>query len=153
MLKQPAENRNVRLGGGYFEDFGDNILARNQNQLNPPQPNENDRNEERNDNPTDELPEENENNNPNVEIMDTNSNISSTYDREPPTMKEPGSYPAIPVPEYREGPIEEIAVHYVRINKIVEKKQPRNKIQEDNVRTAELDFMLDLETLIKEIEI
>ena len=65
-------------------------------------------------------------------------------------MKEPGSYPAIPAHEYRDGHIEEIAVHYARINKIVDSKQPRNRTQEDNVRTAELDFMLDLETLIKE---
>ena len=55
-------------------------------------------------------------------------------------MKEPGSYPAIPVHEYREGPIEEIAVHYIRINKIVENKQPRKRVQEDNVRTAEFNF-------------
>ena len=63
--------------------------------------------------------------------------------------EEPGSYPAIPVQEYRDGPIEEIAVHYVRIIKIIETKAPRNRRQEDN-RSAELDFMLDLETLIKE---
>ena len=63
---------------------------------------------------------------------------------------EPGAYPAIPVQEYRDGPIEEIAVHYVRINRVVETKAKRIKQQEDNVRSAELDFMLDLETLIKE---
>ena len=62
---------------------------------------------------------------------------------------EPGAYPAIPVQEYRDGPIEEIAVHYVRINRIVEEKA-KHKKQEDNVRSAKLDFMLDLETLIKE---
>ena len=61
----------------------------------------------------------------------------------------PGVYPAIPVQEYCDGPIGEIAVHYVRINYIVEEKAKRNKQQEDNVRSAELDFMLDLETLIK----
>ena len=63
---------------------------------------------------------------------------------------EPGAYPAIPLQEYRDSPIEEIAVHHVRINRIVETKAKRKKQQEDNVRSAELDFMLDLETLIKE---
>ena len=63
---------------------------------------------------------------------------------------EPGAYTAIPVQEYRDGPIEEIAVHYVRINRIVEEKAKRNKQQEDNVKSAELDFMLDLEMLVKE---
>ena len=64
---------------------------------------------------------------------------------------EPGAYPAIPVQEYRDGLIEEIAVHYVRINRIVEQRAKRNRQQEDNIRSAELDFMLDLETVIKEI--
>ena len=41
-------------------------------------------------------------------------------------------------------------MHYVRINRIVEKEATRNKQQQDNVRAAELYFMLDLETLIKE---
>ena len=59
---------------------------------------------------------------------------------------EHGGYPAVSVQEYRDGPIEEIAVHCVTI---VEEKAERNKQQEDNVRSAELDFMLDLETLIK----
>ena len=54
------------------------------------------------------------------------------------------------VQEYRNGQIEEIAVHYVGINCIVEEKAKRNKQQEDNVRSAELDCMLNLETLIKE---
>ena len=67
-------------------------------------------------------------------------------------MRKPGSYPAIPVHEYRDGPIEEI-VHYVRINKIAGNKQPRNRTQEDSNRTAELKFMLDLETLIKETSV
>ena len=64
---------------------------------------------------------------------------------------EPGAYPAKPVQEYRDGPIKEIAVHYVHyINRIVEQKAKRNKLQKDNIRSAESDFMLDLETLIKE---
>ena len=62
---------------------------------------------------------------------------------------EPGAFLAIPVQEYCDGPIEEIAVHYVRINRLVEEKARRNNQQKDNVRSAELDFMLDLETLIK----
>ena len=62
---------------------------------------------------------------------------------------EPGAYPAIPV-QYRDGPIEEIAVHYVRINRTVEEKAKRNKQQEDNVKSVALDFKLELETLIKE---
>ena len=63
---------------------------------------------------------------------------------------EPGAYHEIPVQVSRDGPIEEIAVHYLRINRIVEEKAKRNKQQEDNVRSSELDFMLILETLIKE---
>ena len=80
---------------------------------------------------------------------DTESTISSTPE-EPIVTEEPGNYPAIPVQEYRDGPIEEIAVHYVRINKVIETKAQRNRLQEDNIRSAELDFMLDLERLIKE---
>ena len=64
--------------------------------------------------------------------------------------EEPGSYPAIPVQDNRGGPIEETAVHYVRINKIIETKDPRNRQQEGNTRSGELDFMLNLETLIEE---
>ena len=66
------------------------------------------------------------------------------------TTHEPGAYPAIPVQEYRDGPIDDIAVHYVQINRVVEQEAARNKQQEDNIRAAELDVMLDLETLIKE---
>ena len=75
---------------------------------------------------------------------------TSTNSENAVATHEPGAYPAIPVQEYRDGPIEEIAVHYVRINRIVEQKAKRNKQQEDNIGSAELDFMLDLETLIKE---
>ena len=74
---------------------------------------------------------------------DTESKISSSPEG-------PGTYPAILVQKYRDGPIEEIVVHYVRINLIIETKAPRNRQQEDNIRSAELDFMLDLETLINE---
>ena len=85
--------------------------------------------------------------------METNRETESTASsipEEPVTTQEPGAYPAIPVQEFRDGPIEEIAVRYVRINRVIENKVIRNKKQEDNVRAAELDFMLDLETLIKE---
>ena len=80
---------------------------------------------------------------------ETESTASSTPE-EPVTTQDPGAYPAIPVQEFRDGPIEEIAVRYVRINRVIENKAIRNKKQEDNIRAAELDFMLDLETLIKE---
>ena len=63
---------------------------------------------------------------------------------------EPEVYPAIPVQDYRDGPIEDIAVHYVRTNQVVERKATKNKQQENNVRAAELDIMLNLETLIKD---
>ena len=75
---------------------------------------------------------------------------TSNNSEEAVATHEPGAYPATPVQEYCDGPIEEIAVHYVRINRVVETKAKRNKQQEDNVRSAEFDFMLDLETLIKE---
>ena len=57
--------------------------------------------------------------------------------------------PQYPVKEYRDGLIDEIAVHYVKLSRVVEEKAKRNKHQEDNVRSAELDFLLDLETLIE----
>ena len=85
--------------------------------------------------------------------METNRETESTASSTPEkhvTTREPGAYPAIPVQEFRDGPIEEIAVRYIRINRVIEKKAVRNKKQEDNVRAAELDFMLDLETLTKE---
>ena len=37
-----------------------------------------------------------------------------------------------------------------RINRVVEEKAKQNKQQADNIKSAELDFMLDSETLIKE---
>ena len=79
----------------------------------------------------------------------TESTVSSTPE-EPVTTQEPGSYPAIPVQQNRDGPIEGIAVRYVRINEVIETKAIRNRQQGDNIRSAELDSMLDLETLIKE---
>ena len=126
-LRRKEKNRVTHIGGGYFKDFGDEI----------PQ-----------------TPGTSTENNPEaISIQksqpDTVFTISSTPE-EPIVTAEPGTYPAIPGQEYRDGPIEEIAVHYVRINKVIETKAPRNRLQEDNIRSAEFDFMLDLETLIKE---
>ena len=94
----------------------------------------------------DEVPQRPETTNDN---RDTESTTSS-HTEEAVTIHEPGAYPAIPVQDYRDGPIEDIAVHYVRINRVVEQKATRSKQQEDNIRAAELDLMLDLETFIKE---
>ena len=79
---------------------------------------------------------------------DAESTVSSAPE-EPVIKQEPGAYPAITVQEFRDGPIEEIAVHCVRINWVVENRATRYTKQEDNVRAAKLDIMLDLETLIK----
>ena len=126
-LRRKEENRVSHIGGGYFKNFGDEI----------PQA-------------TGTSSESNtETINTQKHIPHTESTVSSTP-VEPVITEEPGSYPAILVEDYREGPIEEIAVQYVRINKVIETKAPRNRQQEDNIRAADLDFMLDLETLIKE---
>ena len=127
LLTKKRKNRVTLIGGGYFKDFG-------------------------NENP--QTPGTSTENNPEAisiqkSAPDTESTISSTPE-EPIVTEEPGTYPAIPVQEYRDGPIEVIAVHYVRINKVIETKAPRNRLQEDYIRSAELDFMLDLVTLIKE---
>ena len=66
------------------------------------------------------------------------------------TTQEPGAYPAVPVQRYRDGAIDETAVHYLRINREIEKKVIRNRQQDDNNQSAKLDFMVDLEILIKE---
>ena len=122
-IQLKRKERESHIGGGYFQDFGDEIPQR--------QPQEQ---------------QQSTNNETNRDTESTTSNNSE----DAVATHEPGAYPAIPVQEYRDGPIEEIAVHYVRINRIVEQKAKRNKQQEDNIRSAELDFMLDLETLIKE---
>ena len=126
-LRRKEENSVTHIGGGYFEIFGDE---------------------------TPQTPGTSAENNPEtISIQkaapDTESTVSSSPE-EPVITETPGSYSAIPVLVYRDGPIEEIAVHYVRINNIIETKAARNCQQEDNIRSAELDFMLDLETLIKE---
>ena len=126
-LRRKEENRVTHIGGDYFENFGDEIpqASGTSSEIN-----------------TETVKTQ-------KHTPDTESTVSSTPE-EPVITEEPGSYPAIPVQEYREGPIEEIAVHYVRINKVIETEAPRHRQQEDDIRAAELDFMLDLETLIKE---
>ena len=126
-LRRKEENRVTHIGGGYFKNFGDEIPQAsgtsskiNMETINTLKP-----------------------------APDTESTVSSSPE-EPVITEEPGSYPAIPFQDYREVPIEEIVVHYVRINKVIETKAPRNRQQEGNIRAAELDFMFDLEKLIKE---
>ena len=75
---------------------------------------------------------------------DTETTTSSNQN-EAVFTHEPGVYQ-----DYRDGLIEDIAVHYVRINRVAEQKVTRNKQHDDNVRAAELDFMRDLDTLITE---
>ena len=124
------KSRESHIGGGSFQNFGDEIPQR--------QTTEQQQQTKRN-----EPPRKNEIN------RDTECTTSNNSE-EAVTTHELGTYPAITVQEYRDGLIEEIAVHYVRINRVVEEKAKRNKQQEDNVRSADLDFMLDLETIIKE---
>ena len=80
---------------------------------------------------------------------DTELTVSSSPE-EPVTIQEPGVYPAISEHEFRDRPIEVIAVNYLRINHIIEIKAVQNRQQDDNVQSAELHFMLEHETLIKE---
>ena len=86
-LRSKEECRDTHLGGGCFKDFRDEI-------------------------PTATGPST-ETNPDTISIQkvihDTESTVSSTPE-EPTTTQEPGTYPAIPVQEYRDGPIEEIAV-------------------------------------------
>ena len=127
-LQLKRKERDTHIGGGYFQNFGDETPQKRPQEQ--------------------QQPEEN-NNNPQENNKDTESTTSNNSEDAVATH-EPGAYPAIPVQEYRDGPIKEIAVHYVRINRIVEQKAKRNRQQEDNIRSAELDFMLDLETLLKD---
>ena len=124
-LQLKKKQRESHIGGGYFRDFGV------------------------------EIPQRTTQDQTNREETATKMNIqgrqttTSNNSEEAVATHEPGAYPALPVQEYRDGPTEEIAVHYVRINRRVEEKSKRNKQEENNVRSAELDIMLDLETLIK----
>ena len=56
---------------------------------------------------------------------------------EPGTTQEPGAYPAIRIQEYRDGPTAEIAFYNERMNRIVENKATRNRLQEENVRYSQ----------------
>ena len=94
--------KEFHISGGYFQNFGDEIPQR--------QTTEQQQQTERN-----EPPRENE------IIKDTES-ITSNNSEEAIATHEPGTYPAIPLQEYRDGPIEEIAVENVRINRVVEEK-------------------------------
>ena len=120
------KKRESHIDGGSFRDFGNETPQRTtQDQTNDE--------ETRHENET---------------YRDAESTTSNNSE-EAVSTHEPRAYPAVHVQKYRDGPIEEIAVHYVRINHIEEEKAKRNKQQEENVRSAELDFMLDQETLIK----
>ena len=103
-LRRKEENRVTHIGGGYFKNFGVEIpqASGTSSEVNT------------------------ETINTQKPTPDTESTVSSTPE-EPVITEEPGSYPAIPVQDYRQGPIEEIAVHYVRINKVIEIKAPKNR--------------------------
>ena len=103
-LQLKRKERDTHIGRGYFQVFGDEIPQRRPREQ--------------------QQPEEN-NNNPQENNKDTESTTSKNSEDAVATH-EPGAYPAIPVQEYRDGLIEEIAVHYVRINRIVEQKAKRN---------------------------
>ena len=89
-LKRKEEHRITHIGGRYFKYFGD------------------------------QLPREQQEPGTSAETpIETNRETESTTSSTPEesvTTQEPGAYPAIPVQEFRDGPIEEIAVRYVRIN-------------------------------------
>ena len=92
-LKRKEEHRITHIGGGYFKNFGDQSTQEHQEH-----------------GTSTETPMETN--------RETESTVSSTPE-EPVTTQEPGAYPAIPVQEFRDGPIEEIAVRYVRINRVI----------------------------------
>ena len=50
------------------------------------------------------------------------SPLSQTTQREAVATHESEAYPTIPVQDYQDGPIEELADHYVRINRVVAEK-------------------------------
>ena len=97
------EHRVTHIGGGYFRNFGDQIPQGPQESQEPATSTET----------------------PMETSKDAESTTSSAPE-EPVITPEPGAYPAIPVQEFRDGPIEEIAVHFVRINRVVENKATRN---------------------------
>ena len=107
------KRKDTRISGGYFQDFEDEIP-----QLQPQEQQQQ------------QQPEKPHENNKDPESTTTNNSEDAV------ATHEPAAYPAIPVQEYRDRPIEEIAVHYVRINRIVERKAKPNRQQEDNIRSA-----------------
>ena len=123
-LQLKKKEQEGHIGGGYLRNFGDEI---------PPRPQNQEQAEGRN-----------------KEANSDAESTATTNSDEAVATHEPGAYPAIPVQDFRDGPIEEIAVHYVRVSRVLEQKAARNNQQEDNVRAAELDFMLNLEILFKE---
>ena len=74
---------------------------------------------------------------------------ASSNPEESITYHELGACQAIPVEDFCDGPMEAIALHFARIDR-VEDNALKNKKQEDNVRSTEVDFMLNLEILMKE---
>ena len=103
LISNLRRKKESHIGGGSFRDFGDEIPQSNtQDQTN--------REETRHENET------------NRDAESTTSNNS----HEAAATQASVAYPAIPVQQYRDGPIEEIAVHYVRLNRIVEEKGKRN---------------------------
>ena len=123
-LQLKRKERHSHIGSGYFRDFGDEISQRTaQDKTNR---NETLREKETN--------------------RDAESNTSNNS-KEAVATHEPGVCRAIPVKEYRDGPIEERAVHYVR-------KKPRRRREGKTKQTArasaEVDFLLDLETVTNE---
>ena len=125
-LRRKEECSDTHLGGGYLEGFGDDIPPRTTNNATTKPASVTIK-----------------------PIADTESTVSSSPE-EPVTTQEPGAFPAVPVQKYRDLLLEEIAVHNVRINRIINNRAVRNRQQEENVRSAELELMLDLETLMKE---
>ena len=103
-LKRKKEHRITHIGGGYFRNFGD------QTPQGPQEPQEPGTSAET----------------PKETSKDAESTISSAPE-EPVITQEPGAYPAFPVQQFRDGPVEEIAVQYVRINWVVENKATGNK--------------------------
>ena len=57
-------------------------------------------------------------------------------------------YPAVKVHEYGDG--ESKIISYIRINRVAETNFTSTQRAEENVRKAEMDFMLDLQSIIKE---
>ena len=116
-LKPKEEHRITQIDGVYFKDCGIQT---------PPKQQEPGKSDETS-----------------MEANRETESMTFSTPEEPVTTQEPGAYSAIPVPNFRDGPKEQIAVRYVRINRVIENKAVRNKKQENNVRAAELDFMLD----------